>query len=665
MTSLFEIYNTSYQLYLNSIPMRTVMTNYMDEIMKLYLYQVGVLIMYGQDNEKKIISTNCSLIDIEFNEWDKFNQYKSSYDVIIETTCFGKVNGIILLKNKITSFVPSLLENDKIDKTKFSNLSGMLLFFFSQRKDDPIDLDQNELLAYNFATQFLNTTSDGVIITDSSFSIKVVNKMSKDMLGAKTTQELIARDILEVIPDLKEKILGSNPNKSIEILLEKDDDIIIVDIEVKNLSFQRNGYYLFVLKDITEKEINHKKDVIKKKNDFIAFLSHELRNPLQSVLMSTKMLEICIGRLENPNAKLSKYVDNIKKSSFDMKKIINDVLDLGKIDSGELKTDLESLQIRDLVKDIYNKYVDIAKDKKLKLEYDVNTQHQDMFSDYMRLQQVLKNLLSNAIKYSNKGTITIKVTDKDDKISFSIKDEGMGIKENDMKKLFKQYSQLDHNVDMTIKENSTGLGLIISQKIVNVLGGTLQVTSEYGKGSEFSFCLPVNRKIHKNTSDCSLYTEQKEVIPVKGNILLVEDHIKNLELLKEIIESFNLQYGFNITTDTATSGLSAVQMCNKRQLEDSKGYDLILMDINMEKMDGSQACRIIKKRYGKNKIIALTGNIYAHQENSKIISNSRFKCFDDVILKPYTDKKILDILVNNLSKIDGENANDLIGELTI
>jgi len=662
MTSLFEIYNTSYQLYLNSISMRTVITNYMDEIMNLYSYQVGIFIIYGNNNKKQIISTNCNLINIEFDEWEKFNQYKSSYNIVIETICFGKVNGIILLKNKITSFVPSLLKDDEIDIVKFSNLSGMLVFFFSQRKDDPIDLDQNELLAYNFATQFLNTTSDGVIITDSCFSIKVVNKMSKNMLNATTTQELISRDILQVIPDLKEKIIGSNPNKSLEILLEKDDDIIIVDIEVKNLSFQKNEYYLFVLKDITEKEINHKKDVIKKKNDFIAFLSHELRNPLQSILMSTKMLEIYISREENKNIKLSKYIDNIKKSSFDMKKIINDVLDLGKIDSGELKINFESLQIKDLVKDIYNNYIDIAKDKGLKLEYYINTQCRDMYSDYMRLQQVLKNLLSNAIKYSNEGTIIIKVVDKEDKILFSIKDQGMGIKEDDMTKLFKQYSQLDHNVDMTIKENSTGLGLIISQKIVKALGSVLQVTSEYGKGSEFSFWLHVNKKLRRNTSECSLCTEHKEIVPIKGNILLVEDHINNLELLKEIIESFNLQYNFDITIDTATSGLSAVQMCNKRQLEDLKGYDLILMDINMEKMDGCQACRIIKKRYGENKIIALTGNIYAHQENSKIISNSRFKCFDDVILKPYTDKKILDILIDNLNKIA---INDSIEELTI
>ena len=353
--------------------------------------------------------------------------------------------------------------------------------------------------------------------------------------------------------------------------------------------------------------------------------------------------------------KLTKYVTNIQKSSDEMKKIINDVLDLGKIDSGEMKIEKHTMKIREAIMEIYNKNIDIATNKKLNLEYIVCSGVPEIIcSDPLRLTQILNNLVSNAIKYSNTGTIILKVSNDNGKVHFSIKDEGIGIRIEDKQKLFKQYSQLDHKVDMTIKQNSTGLGLIISQKLVKLLGGTLEVKSEYGKSSDFYFSLP-SSNFKKITSDTTLDLSEQNISPVKGSILLVEDHIENLELLKDMIDNFNSIYGFEISSDTATSGIGAVQACNHKYLEESKCYDLILMDINMEHMDGTQACRIIKKRYGKNKIIALTGNIYAHQENTKNVVNTRYKCFDKVILKPYNDKKILNLLLNNLQPININN----------
>jgi signal transduction histidine kinase/CheY-like chemotaxis protein len=654
MSSLHEIFNTAYQLYLNSIPIKTVMSNYLDEILNLYNYKYGIILYYDRGSEVKMVSSAYQLDQKTINDYyekdfSNIDPHKLYFDVHIDTTIFGITNGILSMETSLTQTSKNLTDLDRI---KISNLTGLLLNSFNEHRDAPIGIDQNELLAHNFTTQFLNSTSDGIIITDSSFNIKVINKTARRIVGATTSQEMISRDITDVISNLKEKMLNSDPNKSFELIIDKEDEIIILDIVVKTLGFQRDNYYLFLLHDITEKEINHQKDVIKKKNDFIAFLSHELRNPLQSVLMSAKMISIFMEKIEIEELiknKFDKYLLNIQKSSDDMKKIINDVLDLGKIDSGEMKIESQNVNIKELIVNTFNKNIDIVNAKKLKLEYLImNNVPLDFTSDQLRLSQILNNLVSNAIKYSHKGNILIKVIydEKINKIKFIIKDEGIGIKQEDKIKLFKQYSQLNHKVDMTIKQNSTGLGLIISQKLVKLMGGVLEVNSEYGKGSEFYFSLPAT--FMKKISSDTLIDLDSNIVPLKGSLLLVEDHLDNLELLKEILENFNDSYGFRLTFDTATSGIGAVQACNKKYVEESKSYDLIFMDINMEHMDGSQACRIIKKRFGYNKIIALTGNIYTHQENN----NHKYKCFDDVILKPYNDKKLLKILLNNLKKIE-------------
>jgi len=376
----------------------------------------------------------------------------------------------------------------------------------------------------------------------------------------------------------------------------------------------------------------------------MAVLSHELRNPLQGITLSNHLLTTHIknsaddiSNIHNINPKMIKYLEIIGKSCVSMKKIINDVLDLSKIEEKEFNVDLDICNVRLLVETAIGNNINEAEEKNLFLYEEVDSDVPiNIYTDFTRIIQVLDNLISNAIKYTEVGKIILKISvDKCSDIKFSVVDNGIGIRNDEICKIFKTYGQSNNN---KLNVNSQGLGLCISQKIANLLGGKITVKSEHKKGSTFSFYHPL-----KLSMSYDKYETEIQIGNISGNILIVDDDMSNLSLLHTLLEQFKFEYTWAITIESVNSAEKAIQLCNINH------YDAIFMDINMPGINGNTASKIIKGNGYSGKIIATTGDILMTNENSNICSSGECntnerRSFDEIIIKPFDDQTILKML---------------------
>ena len=378
-------------------------------------------------------------------------------------------------------------------------------------------------------------------------------------------------------------------------------------------------YHIFIFENISDK-MNNINDT-KKQNNFVAFLSHELRNPLQSIILSNFLLNKELKKLDITE-KMKQHLSIMEKSCNDMRKIISDILDLSKIEANEMAIDINRCNIRELINDLI-----IIHSTDYNIQYNISDDIDDiLFTDEIRLNQILTNLLTNAIKYTNdnKKDIYINVLLNNNYINFNVIDNGIGIKEDELNNLFNQFSKTTNNTKINC--NSNGLGLCISQKMAKLLGGYISVKSEYNKGSVFTLHHPINLLLN-NHNIVNINTNTN----IKGKILIVDDNGSNLSLLQMLIEHFNQELGYDFEVHAVGSGYEAIKICQINH------YNLIFMDINMVGMDGCTTCKLLKK--DDIKIIATTGNILA-----KTNLNDKYSCFDDVLIKPYDNIMVLDMI---------------------
>ena len=348
------------------------------------------------------------------------------------------------------------------------------------------------------------------------------------------------------------------------------------------------------------------KDATKAKSSFLANMSHEIRTPLNAIMGFIDILK------ENEkNEKNIEYLNIVQNSSKLLLTIINDILDYSKIESGKLEIEYVKINPYKDFLNISNLFYQRAQEKNIKLETIIDPKLSKCIQiDPVRLSQVINNLLSNAIKFTeNGGTVTYKIDyiEKSDSIFISIKDTGIGIKEEYQATIFNKFTQADSSI--TRKYGGTGLGLTISYNLVSLMGGKIKIKSKENIGSEFYFTIPLKKC---NTCTVPNFKAIKSFSAVKSEeikkqenkkyyILLVEDNHANQLFMKVILKKMEIKF------DIASDGIEAIQKFKKDK------YDAILMDENMPNMGGIEATKQILEYEKENDlihtpIIALTAN---------------------------------------------------------
>ncbi len=478
-------------------------------------------------------------------------------------------------------------------------------------------------------------------------AVEQIAGYSFDELRELSFKDLIHPDDVElVVSNHRKRLQGENvPNSYQFRLINKNGNVVYVLISVGVIRYHGQKAILGTLKDITNQKkyedalIREKKQAeqaTESKSMFLAGMSHEIRNHLNSIIGIADVLKDT-----DMNDEQRDYLNIIDVSGNNLLNIINEILDFSKIEAGQVVLEKEEFSISKVVKDVISLHEINAKKNNLYLKADISGDVPDIvIGDPVRVSQVLINLVSNALKFTDKGGVTIKIT-PDNKsnsklkkneiaVRFMVMDTGIGISKDSQTKLFKPFSQTHAAVER--KKGGTGLGLVISMHLVEMMEGKIGVISDVGKGSTFWFTAKFQ------ISD-TLLTESKsgeKRISAKGGfkVLLVEDNVLNQHLTLSILT----KGGYS--TDIAENGMVGLELYRKNS------YDVVLMDIQMPVMDGIEATRMIRKfeksALGKGrqaKIVAVT----AHTKDGE--KQRLFEAGMDLYLsKPFKASDLIDLI---------------------
>jgi len=339
------------------------------------------------------------------------------------------------------------------------------------------------------------------------------------------------------------------------------------------------------------------------KSGFLANMSHEIRTPLTAVLGYSEVLSDQI-RSKTDDEELFRSIDCIQRSGVHLRSIINDILDLSKIDAGKIDIHPVAFDLADLVHEIMDSFEIRAREKKLTLAVEIDQPVPAVLHmDGLRVRQVLINLISNAIKFTDSGSVTLGISHDGEMVSFVVRDTGVGIPEEMMGRLFHPFEQADNSV--TRRHEGTGLGLSISQKIARLMHGEIVVESSPGSGSTFDFRFPapvVSGGTMIETFERGSGRPEAvdtDFTPTNhGRVLLVEDGVDN----QRLISHFLRRAGFKV--DFASNGVVAIETLSR-----DCAFDVILMDMQMPVMDGYTAARLLREEGNTIPIIALTAHV--------------------------------------------------------
>ncbi|MEL7499694.1 MAG: ATP-binding protein [Planctomycetota bacterium] len=383
----------------------------------------------------------------------------------------------------------------------------------------------------------------------------------------------------------------------------------------------------------------------KAKSDFLANMSHEIRTPMNAILGFTDWLRRGLAKNEDEK---QEYLSTIHSSGKHLMELINDILDLSKIEAGKMEIVCEPRSPFKIITDVTNILRVRAEDKGIGLVLDFKTDLPErIVSDDVRLRQVITNLLGNAIKFTNAGAVRVCAelceVERTSMLKIEIHDSGIGMTTDQLDKIFKPFVQADSSV--TRKFGGTGLGLAISKRIVESLGGTIEVTSQAGQGSQFTFWIEtgdvsdeprISFEEFKKTARNDRSTHQRGVLKLPpGKILVVDDGQANRRLIKLILQKAGCH------VEEAEDGQQGYETAI------ASPFDIILMDMQMPVLDGYQATAKLRENGYKGTIIALTANA---------MTGDQEKCFaagcDDFVAKPVDIDKLISTISSHLQHIE-------------
>ena len=365
------------------------------------------------------------------------------------------------------------------------------------------------------------------------------------------------------------------------------------------------------------------------KSAFLANVSHEIRTPMNGILGFADLLK----QPELTGEELHHFIGIIEKSGERMLNIINDLINISKIESGQMDINTTETNVNEQIEFLYSFFLPEATQKKLELKYNCPLPSDCSFitTDREKLYAILTNLIKNALKFTPAGSISFGYKLIDNQVLFYVKDTGIGIPLNKQKTIFERFVQA--NTDHKSRFEGAGLGLAISKAYVEMLGGTIWIKSEEGHGTSFYFTIPAtcNSKSENNSADKikSLYSESSNLLKT---VLVADDDEISLLYIKRMLEEFNVQL------IEAKNGNEAVEICEKHP-----EISLVLMDINMPELNGFEASKRIKQFRPELTMIAQTAYALEHDiENYK-------EPFDGYITKPIKTDEIKQLICNELS----------------
>lgn len=384
------------------------------------------------------------------------------------------------------------------------------------------------------------------------------------------------------------------------------------------------------------------------KTAFLNNMSHDIRTPMNAIIGFTSLAAEHLDDREI----IRDYLEKISTSGKHLLSLINDVLDMSRIESGSVKIEKANVYLPDVLEDLKTIILESvhAKQQKLLIKMQ-DVVHEDIITDKLRLTQVLLNIISNAVKFTPVGgTIHILVEEKASQkagyavYSFCIKDNGIGMSKEFQEHVFDSFAR-----ERTVTESGitgTGLGMAITKNIVDLMGGTIHLTSKQGEGSEFIVtleCELANKTVQNKQSSCPK-AEKKHLDYSGKKVLLVEDNELNREIATEILKSLGMK------VDCAADGMEAVEIMSS---EAGNQYDMIFMDIQMPKMDGYTATREIRTLKDMKKanvpIIAMTANAFDEDRKKAIKAG-----MNGHIAKPID----VNVILQNLDRIFGQNGDE-------
>ncbi len=391
------------------------------------------------------------------------------------------------------------------------------------------------------------------------------------------------------------------------------------------------------------------------KSQFLANMSHEIRTPINGIIgMNTMLLkELDKGNTED----VMEYAKNIQSASQTLLSLINDILDISKIESGKMEIVPVEYDLFSILNDCYNMNFIRALEKNLTLELEIEESLPAiLYGDEVHVRQIINNILSNAVKYTEKGSVLLRMSameqdDKDVTLRIEVKDTGIGIKEENLEKLFQNFTRIDVEKNRNIE--GTGLGLSLTKKLIDLMGGEIQVQSEYGVGSIFTVILKQGvASTHKMGSFDEKYrayiqqeekTNENRIAP-SARVLLVDDVRMNLRVAQGLLSSTLA------TIDIAGGGEECLQMMHEKK------YDIVFLDHMMPGLDGMATLKTLKADNThpnqNTPVIALTANAIVGAKEMYMNAG-----FSDYITKPIQEKEILDVFFDY---VPCENGTDMI-----
>ncbi|OHD07517.1 MAG: hypothetical protein A2086_05630 [Spirochaetes bacterium GWD1_27_9] len=619
------------------------------------IYWNEILEEWTKIDKKDIINKDIRLFFPNFNE--KINELRlkdiflggpplllSSYfhNYIIEIPTY---NGKLRVQQTTVSAIQSQDATEFYALISIQDTTDLTNKIFDYRKERDKAIEGEAKIRAVF-----NNVLDAIITINDNGIIEEVNESIENIFGYKP-EELIGKNISILMPEPHKsshnQYLANYLNTGIKkvigqkkelIAVKKNGEIFPIELGVTEVQVKNKILFSGIIRDITERkkteeEIIKSKEIAissnKMKSEFLANISHELRTPMNAVIGISKML--LKYNSENLTNKQKEGLGLVYQSGERLLNLINDILDLSKVESGKMSVKITEFNLNDLLNNLINLVKNLILTKDIQFFIEKSLDIPDIInSDFDKLNQILLNILGNSVKFTEKGKIILKIHQNQNKLYFEIKDTGIGIEKKNIHYIFEAFRQIDSSD--TKKYKGTGLGLTIVKKFINLLNGEIKVESEIGVGTTVKFFIPINCETCKTQSKVTIsndnYSENINIDKKNKKILIAED-----EYVGQITIGMMLENYYNLIF--AKDGVEVIEKFLREK------PDMILMDIMMPKMSGFDAFTLIRKiEEGKNiPIIAVTAKAMK-EEKEKIIEFG----FNDYISKPIDDELLIRLI---------------------